>query len=56
MIYYFFPTSKNRIDESDTARTERLGKWDEFLDKGDEEVSGGQSTTTASDAAQSETS
>jgi hypothetical protein len=48
---------KNRIDESDTARTERLGKWDEFLDKGEEEASGGQSTTTTSnDAAQSETS
>ena len=43
-----------RIDESDTARSERLQKWDTFLETGEEkekekaeevEVSEGQSTT-----------
>lgn len=52
-------SKKNRIDESETARTERLGKWDEFLDKGEEELSGGQSstttTTTENDSTQTET-
>lgn len=50
----FFLFLMCRIDESDTARSERLQKWDTFLETGEEkekekaeevEVSEGQSTT-----------
>lgn len=42
-IFFFHSLYLNtRIDESDTARNERLQKWDTFLETGEENDGGGE--------------